>query len=64
MPHDPDQIIEANRSQEVSESDSFTADRYRQFYRHLPVHAKTVLDVGCNTGRGGAVLKTCNPGID
>jgi ubiquinone/menaquinone biosynthesis C-methylase UbiE len=64
MPHDQNQIIEANRSQAVSESDSFTADRYRQFYRHFPAHAKTVLDVGCNTGRGGAVLKICNPGIE
>ena len=53
-----------NRRQEVSESDSFTPGRYQQFYRHFPHHAKTVLDIGCNTGRGGAVLKKCNPALE
>ena len=64
MPYDQDQIVAANRLQEGSEADSFTPDRYRQFYRHFPVQAKTVLDVGCNTGRGGAVLKACNSAIE
>lgn len=61
MQYTRSEIIEANRMQEVSEIDSFTPARYQQFYRHFPEHAKTVLDVGCNTGRGGAVLKKCDP---
>jgi ubiquinone/menaquinone biosynthesis C-methylase UbiE len=64
MPYDQNKIVAANRLQEVSETDSFTPARYRQFSRHFPVRAKTVLDVGCNTGRGGAVLKTCSPAIE
>ena len=50
--------------QEVSESDSFTPGRYHQFYRHFPPRAKTVLDIGCNTGRGGETLKKCNPDLE
>jgi ubiquinone/menaquinone biosynthesis C-methylase UbiE len=64
MPYDQNKIVAANRLQEGSERDSFAPARYRQFYRHFPVQAKKVLDVGCNTGRGGAVLKTCNPAIE
>jgi ubiquinone/menaquinone biosynthesis C-methylase UbiE len=64
MQYDQDKLAAVNRLQEVSEKDSFTPDRYRQFYRHFPVRAKTILDVGCNTGRGGDVLKTCNPAIE
>ncbi|MBS3026828.1 MAG: hypothetical protein HCA25_06995 [Dolichospermum sp. DET50] len=44
---------ELNASQECSESDTFTCDRYRQFFHHIPIHIKNVLDIGCNTGRGG-----------
>jgi SAM-dependent methyltransferase len=51
-------IIAANRSQSVSLTDSFTPDRYAQFHLHFPREASTVLDVGCNTGRGGKTLKT------
>lgn len=36
------------------------AEKYQQFFRHLPTHCQTVLDVGCNTGRGGKVLKKLN----
>lgn len=46
-----------NEAQEVSEADPFTLDRYKQFYRYFPPQAKSILDVGCNTGRGGKVLK-------
>lgn len=49
--------IEVNRQQLHSESDTFTADRYRQFARHLPGNKLRVLDCGCNTGRGGSVLR-------
>jgi len=60
MPQNESGLIESNRAQKVSETDSFTPARYRQFYRHFPAGATQVLDVGCNTGRGGAVLKECN----
>jgi len=50
-----------NLEQEVSESDPFTLERYQQFFQHFPRQLKTVLDVGCNTGRGGGVIKQLNP---
>ena len=46
-----------NLLQPESEHDSFTEERYRQFYKYLPKGARSVLDIGCNTGRGGRVLK-------
>jgi SAM-dependent methyltransferase len=49
-----------NLLQPESESDPFTEERYHQFYRHFPSKARTVLDIGCNTGRGGRVLKELN----
>ena len=55
---------ELNAQQEISEKDPFTPERYRQFYRFLPVNAKTVLDIGCNTGRGGQVLKKLNQELE
>ncbi len=47
----------------TSETDPFTEERYRQFYRFLPKEVSTVLDVGCNTGRGGRILKALNPNL-
>lgn len=52
---------ELNLKQLESENDSFTVDRYRQFYRFFPEKASIVLDIGCNTGRGGFVLKSLDP---
>lgn len=52
---------ELNLTQTGSEHDPFTEDRYRQFYRLFPENALRVLDVGCNTGRGGSVLKRLKP---
>lgn len=46
-----------NKQQDVSESDPFTSDRYSQFSKYLPLNSKAILDVGCNTGRGGDQLK-------
>ena len=46
-----------NIQQEISERDEFTPERYDQFARYLPKDAKDILDVGCNTGRGGERLK-------
>jgi SAM-dependent methyltransferase len=49
---------ELNFQQTGSEVDPFTVSRYRQFYKFMRKGARTVLDMGCNTGRGGRVLKT------
>ena len=46
-----------NVLQVESEVDSFTEDRYRQFYKNFPVNVDNVLDIGCNTGRGGNNFK-------
>src|SRR5208282_163503 len=61
MPHNKPDLVALNRGQSLSEADDFTEERYAQFVRHLPPHAKAVLDVGCNTGRGGAVLRRLLP---
>ncbi|SEP49537.1 Methyltransferase domain-containing protein [Rhodospirillales bacterium URHD0017] len=58
-----DQIIRLNREQELSETDTFTERRYRQFARHFGRDTRTVLDVGCNTGRGGAAMMAINPDL-
>lgn len=58
-----DQIIVLNREQKVSETDPFTVRRYRQFIRHFPPRTRNVLDVGCNTGRGGEVIKALLPEV-
>lgn len=50
-----------NRAQTISESDPFTGNRYRQFVRHLPRQSRNLLDVGCNTGRGGREIKAIRP---
>src|SRR5438128_9896728 len=64
MPLDHQDIVAANRSQSVSQTDSFTLDRYSQFYAHFPRGATTVLDVGCNTGRGGRTLKARDASLE
>ena len=55
--------VKLNVAQEFSETDSFTPKRYSQFCQNLPIDARDVLDVGCNTGRGGAVLKRRRPAL-
>lgn len=50
-----------NREQSHSEFDPFTEERYRLFYRFMPRSSRRVLDIGCNTGRGGGTLKGLNP---
>jgi SAM-dependent methyltransferase len=54
---------ERNQKQEGSETDPFSESRYRLFAKHLPLGPLKVLDVGCNTGRGGAALKKMRPDI-
>ncbi len=61
MPTFNSHLIQVNQNQTGSTTDGFTESRYRMFSRYLPRQAGTVLDVGCNTGRGGAVLKRINP---
>ncbi len=61
MPHNESDLVAVNRDQSSSEVDDFTEERYAQFVRHLPRNAKAILDVGCNTGRGGAVLRRLLP---
>lgn len=51
-------LIEINKQQIISESDTFTPLRYRLFLKYLYPSHKTLLDFGCNTGRGGVVLKS------
>lgn len=63
MPTLESEITQANRDQEVSEIDTFTTFRYHQFFRHFPTTAEEVLDVGCNTGRGGQILKNLQPNV-
>lgn len=51
-------------SQNLEENnDPFTLERYTQFLRFFPKEATRVLDIGCNTGRGGAHLKKINPNL-
>jgi 2-polyprenyl-3-methyl-5-hydroxy-6-metoxy-1,4-benzoquinol methylase len=52
-----------NLQQPESERDPFTEERYVQFYRHFPRGVQTILDIGCNTGRGGMMLKRLNPNL-
>ncbi|HQP88205.1 MAG TPA: class I SAM-dependent methyltransferase [Thermoanaerobaculia bacterium] len=54
---------ELNRVHSHSETDLFTKDRYRQFHRFFPRHVESILDLGCNTGRGGRALKEVDRGL-
>ncbi|MBJ7289897.1 class I SAM-dependent methyltransferase [Williamsia sp.] len=57
-----EELATLNRGQGISENDPFTEERYRQFARRI-IGQQTVLDVGCNTGRGGAALKSACPSV-
>jgi len=52
-----------NVQQDVSEYDPFTLKRYEQFLSFFQKEAREVLDVGCNTGRGGLCLKELSPNL-
>jgi 2-polyprenyl-3-methyl-5-hydroxy-6-metoxy-1,4-benzoquinol methylase len=60
---DSGKLVELNRDQTGSETDTFTEERYRQFERYFTRGTSDVLDVGCNTGRGGDILKSLRPGL-
>ncbi len=52
-----------NVKQTHSEVDHFTVERYSQFCQHYPDSKipPAILDIGCNTGRGGQVLRSRFP---
>jgi ubiquinone/menaquinone biosynthesis C-methylase UbiE len=52
-----------NTQKDISERDPFTLERYAQFFKFFPKEAIKVLDVGCNTGRGGSRLKELNSNL-
>jgi SAM-dependent methyltransferase len=49
-------LYQENRDQIWSETDPFTEERYRQFFKYLKDNT-TILDIGSNTGRGGQIIK-------
>lgn len=55
-----------NIQQEVSERDPFTINRYIQFAKYIKQNGKhgSILDIGCNTGRGGEILKNEFPSTE
>ena len=53
-----EQIVILNQEQEISETDPLTERSCQQFVRYFSRYTRDVLDVGCNTGRGGAIMKT------
>lgn len=55
-------LYENNKNQVVSETDTFTLERYEQFMQYFDKDS-TVLDIGCNTGRGGKIIKDRYPGV-
>ncbi len=56
-------IIELNKNQTISEIDSFTVERYLQFSNYINSNVSSILDIGCNTGRGGVELKKKFPKV-
>jgi SAM-dependent methyltransferase len=58
-----EKYADQNAEQTVALEDGFSISRYTQFARHLPEDTRTVLDVGCAEGRGGARLKALKPNI-
>lgn len=61
MESSPD-LYNENKMQTISEADTFSLERYTQFAGFIK-DGMTVLDIGCNTGRGGIVLKNKFPAL-
>ena len=53
-----------NIQAEVSEVDTFTPQRYKQFFNFFPKSTQKVLDMGCANGRGGECLAQFDPSLD
>jgi len=49
-------MLEANARQVWSEHDPYTIERYAEFCKYL-ADGQAILDIGCNTGRGGEYLR-------
>jgi 2-polyprenyl-3-methyl-5-hydroxy-6-metoxy-1,4-benzoquinol methylase len=56
-------LYDENKSQTISETDTFTKERYQQFLQYFTPHL-TVLDIGCNNGRGGTEIKKNYPSTE
>jgi len=61
MPELQEKYATQNLAQGYSEADPFTRERYVQFHRFMPKHARSILDVGAGTGRGGQELAKLEP---
>ena len=53
-----------NIHQDSEQHDPFTSERYQQFFRFFSKTVEKVLDVGCNTGRGGLQLKELDSSLE
>ena len=52
---------ELNKLQTNSENNPLTEARYRQFVRNFPKQVSVIVDIGCNNGKGGAVVRSMMP---
>ena len=55
------QYVLRNRLQSDLGVSPFTPQRYLQAMQHLPSDTQAILDVGCNTGLGGRVVRSQRP---
>jgi 2-polyprenyl-3-methyl-5-hydroxy-6-metoxy-1,4-benzoquinol methylase len=58
----PGDTLAANQRQVWSEHDPYTVDRYAEFAQYM-ADGQAVLDIGCNTGRGGVYLRQRFPNM-
>lgn len=57
------ELYNENLEQTWSEVDPFTQERYLQFSKYMK-DGQNILDIGCNTGRGGLTLKEKHPKLN